>query len=243
MTVSPTILLLLCPLFKFRTFIVHSFELLQRRPGMLAVLAAAVAGPLGDAFVQQLELRWLLPSVRGHQATYPNNNAAAANGSARTLDLARLALTWAYCTCAAHWVWYPACVWMDLHVGRGARPVVVFQKTCVVAGLLVPFVDLPAFYLATLSPRIGWRAAVARLRADYLTVVGPGVALWGLLSFCAFKLAPEHVRTLVLLGCSGFWVALLSYVSNSRGLAKWQSRVALSSLSSERKAASSRLSV
>lgn len=240
MTVSPTILILLCPLFKFRTFIVHRFDLLRGQPGVLAVLAAAVAGPLGDAFVQQLELRVLLQ--RDHPAMYPNAAAAASGGSAR-LDLARLALTWAYCTCAAHFVWYPACVWMDVNLGRGARPIVVFQKTCVVAGFLVPFVDLPAFYLATLSPRIGWRAAVHRLRADYLTVLGPGVALWSVLSFCAFKLAPERTRTLVLLGCSAFWVALLSYVSNSRGLAKGQNRLALASLSSERKAASPRLAV
>ena len=80
--------------------------------------------------------------------------------------------------------------------------------------VVLPIVDIPAFYVCTLWPRFGLDEALARLQADYSTSVLSGLVLWVPTTTAVFAYSPPHLRLPIFFAVDTLWAGALSIISN-----------------------------
>lgn len=79
----------------------------------------------------------------------------------------------------------------------------------------IPLVDIPAFYICTVGPRVGLRVAIQRLKDDYYSAVVHGTILWLPVNFFVLAICPRHLRVPVFYAVDTLWAFCLSYRSNA----------------------------
>ena len=208
----------------------------ERNPRTLAAVCGIIFGGLGDAAAQLIADSPNHPSDQpiSHQRlhdppsmpvphTPPTAAARSEEPSTPTtppvqrsrVDSTRLAAVALYYSVSGVVFYHPLYAWMDRMFGMaGIRAALL--KVSIDCGVALPFVELPCFYVCTLSPRQGVEGALLKLREDYWRSLVAGWATWVPCSICVFSLAPPHYRLPIFMFTDGLWACIVSYFANSR---------------------------
>jgi hypothetical protein len=163
-------------------------------PKILGGLSGIIFGGLGDVLAQSIEVK--------------QTRLSGWTDSSRTF------LVSTYCGVAAFYFWQPFVVWLDDHFGETGFNALML-KVLVDNGIALPFIDIPAFYLFTVVPRIGITEAFAKFKMDWRDSVFQGWILWIPANTLIFGLLPQHLRVPVIYVVDTVWAFDLSHKSNN----------------------------
>lgn len=123
-------------------------------------------------------------------------------------DYFRSFLVGGYYSCTSALFWHPFYGWMDRTFKTVAAKVFVDNF------IALPFIDIPAFYFCTISPRLGLNESFKRLENDYQTSLISGWLLWVPITTVVFAYSPAHLRLPIFFAVDSVWAGALSFISN-----------------------------
>ena len=139
----------------------------QLHPRAVTAGSGSACGVVGDSFAQKIE-------GHGHEPS-------------------RTALVSAYYAVAGITFWLPFFTYLDRVFGHtGLRAVVA--KTVACNGLGVTLIDIPAFHICVLGPRLGIQPALEKLRANYSESLVCAWVVWVPTMAAVYYVIPVHLR-------------------------------------------------
>ena len=163
----------------------------KRHPTTLNVIAATLLGGTGDVLAQRVE---------GEEKT----------------DLKRTLCVCAWYAPAACLFWTPFMTLQERLLGGSGLKAVIGKVASY--NLAVATVDISGFHIVSLTPRIGFDAAVQALCDGYTEAVAAGLGLWLPAMSLIYWAVPPHLRLATSYALDVCWSGIMSFLSNRRKL-------------------------